>query len=554
MKTWRFLPVAVPPIIFSMIFAAGVRGSVVINEVYYDHPGSDKGFEYVELYCLSETEISLEGWSIALIDGRTGALRELWRAGAGMAIDGGGLLLIGGDSCAVPPDCYLEGSIENGPDAVVLLSGALEIDLVEYGGEGPACSPGSSLSRYPDRIDAGDNGTDMVCSTPTPGDRNFHTTDLLICFRETPHVLCESENTEISVLLVNRGLDRYAGTAAVTLYFSQGGIRKAAGSRELSCAIRSGEDHEYSIPCAEILRGRSTLEVEIEAEGDTNGANDRVSAAISSSPGEVVINEIMYRPDRSGEWIELYNRTSEEIDLSGWEVKDRSGTSCSICDGEEIAAGDYIILAQDPGMFSAAFPACMADVVCLAGGWPRLNDDGGDGTADEIFIMRPDESLAESVSYRGLLSEEKGRSLERLSPELCSSGRSGIWLRCGASSGATPGEINYCHTGVIPIEGMSVSPDPFCPGTDGAVRFSAAVSAGEISWGASLYDLEGREVSRLASGPVDAPAVTFVWDGRDKEGRPAVTGLYVCVVEFKCGGGGVCRREKCVVRVWAGHR
>ena len=218
--TWRFLLPAVPPILVTLLIASCVYGSVpsavVINEVYYDHPGSDKGFEYIELYCLCETDVSLEGWSLGLIDGRTGALRELWSAGAGLVLERGGLLLIGGDSCIVSPGCLLGGSIENGPDAVVLMQGGDEIDLVAYGGEGPDCPAGRSLSRRPDGTDSGDSGTDFVCSTPTPGTRNFHALDLSVSFRKTLHVPCESEDTHVSVFLVNQGLDRYSGIVKVT--------------------------------------------------------------------------------------------------------------------------------------------------------------------------------------------------------------------------------------------------------------------------------------------------------------------------------------------------
>jgi len=309
-----------------------------------------------------------------------------------------------------------------------------------------------------------------------------------------------------------------------------------------------------SAGCRGIPHGNTILEIRIEADGDTNRSNDSVSSVATSSPGDVVINEIMYRPAGGGEWIELFNRSPERVDLSGWTVTDRSGASGSISDGVEIGADGYLILAQDPRGMASEFPVCRIEVTSLEDRWPRLNDGGGDGTAEEIFIRTRDGIMAESVSYRGMIIDEKGRSIERLSSELCSAGRDGIWLRCGSSSGATPGERNYCHTVNIPFSGMSVSPDPFCPEIDGTVRFTAAAAAGETSYGASLFDMEGREVARLASGPIGAPAVSFGWDGRDERGRPVMTGLYICVVEFKCGGGGVCRREKGIVRVWAGQR
>ncbi len=558
MKTWRFLLPAVPPTFMILCLAGCVSGSVsspvVINEVYYDHPGSDAGFEFVELYCPGEIRVSLEGWAIAMIDGRTGRMRDLWRAEPGTIIESGGLVLIGGDSCAVSPANLLIGSIENGPDAVVLLRDGEEIDLVCYGGDGPGCSPGRSLSRRPDGTDSGDTGTDFVCASPTPGLRNFHDCDLAVSFAGPLHVYCPSERADIPILLENKGLDGFSGSAVLTVSSEQTGSRTVVGSRHLNPVLKAGEELAVQVGCPGLPAGISNLEIRIEADGDTNRSNDSGSVFVSSSPGEVVISEIMYRPVEGGEWIELFNRSPVTVDLSGWSVTDRSGASGSIRSGVEIEAGCFVVLAQDPDAVTAMFPACAGIVSALESRWPRLNDGDGDGIAEEIFVRLHDGTTVESVSYRGLIGEEKGRSIERLSPELCSADMAGIWLRCGAPGGGTPGERNYCHTVGIPTAGMTVSPDPFCPELNGVVKFSAAARNGEVSYGARIFDMEGREIARLASGPVGAPAVSFDWDGRDSRGRPAATGLYICVVEFNGGGGGLCRREKRTVAVWAGQR
>jgi hypothetical protein len=278
-----------------------------------------------------------------------------------------------------------------------------------------------------------------------------------------------------------------------------------------------------------------------------------VTVSVSSSPGEVVVTEIMYRPGGGGEWIELFNRSGMSIDLSDWSVTDRSGASGSIAGGVWIDPESFLVIAQDPVAFTAAFPFFTGTVLALEKRWPRLNDGDGDGTAEELFIRACDGTVMESVVYGSLIADERGRSIERITPEMCSSDRAGIWLRCGTELGATPGERNYCHSEVIPAAGMMVSPDPFCPELDGMVRFSAAAGPGEVSYGARLFTIDGGVVARLASGPVAAPAVSFCWNGRDSRGRVARTGLYICVVEFIGSGGGVCRREKRTVAVWAGR-
>jgi hypothetical protein len=63
----------------------------------------------------------------------------------------------------------------------------------------------------------------------------------------------------------------------------------------------------------------------------TPGAANSFSIA---DPGDVVINEIMKNPDAaydsSGEWIELYNPTGKDIDITGWTIADNDTDSHAI--------------------------------------------------------------------------------------------------------------------------------------------------------------------------------------------------------------------------------
>jgi hypothetical protein len=42
-----------------------------------------------------------------------------------------------------------------------------------------------------------------------------------------------------------------------------------------------------------------------------------------------------------------------------------------------------------------------------------------------------------------------------------------------------------------------------------------------------VYDIRGREVARLAEGPVPAGIQEFPWDGRDRAGRAVAAGIYL---------------------------
>jgi hypothetical protein len=69
---------------------------------------------------------------------------------------------------------------------------------------------------------------------------------------------------------------------------------------------------------------------------------------------------------------------------------------------------------------------------------------------------------------------------------------------------------------------FSIGPNPFRESTE--IRFALS-QKGEVD--ATVYDIMGREVSRLANGRLlDAGAWTLRWDGRWSNGRAAGPGVY----------------------------
>jgi signal peptidase len=74
------------------------------------------------------------------------------------------------------------------------------------------------------------------------------------------------------------------------------------------------------------------------------------------SPGDVVINELMWTgifdseqedlTDESDEWIELRNTTDQDIDLSGWYLTNLSGKMFTIPEGKEISANGFFLISR----------------------------------------------------------------------------------------------------------------------------------------------------------------------------------------------------------------
>ena len=165
----------------SGLIATPATGAPIIQEVFYDASGLDSGEAFTEIFGMAG--MPLDGWSLVGINGGTGLpYRTLDLTGA--TIPGDGLLVIATSSAApsltAVRDFTANVDWQNGPDAVQLIDPLLGIvDAIQYGDAGvnnagfgsPALDPpaGSSLSRNLFGTDTGDNASDFIAATPSPG-------------------------------------------------------------------------------------------------------------------------------------------------------------------------------------------------------------------------------------------------------------------------------------------------------------------------------------------------------------------------------------------------
>ena len=116
---------------------------------------------------------------------------------------------------------------------------------------------------------------------------------------------------------------------------------------------------------------------------------------------EVVINEIMYShkdfPATSSnslpqsnpeEWLELYNRSSNSVDLTGWTLS--GGISYSFSAGKTIAPGGYLVVARDVTTLHSTYP-----VIDIVGNYSGHLSSGG----DTLVLNDPLGNPANQVNY-----------------------------------------------------------------------------------------------------------------------------------------------------------
>jgi len=200
--------------------------------------------------------------------------------------------------------------------------------------------------------------------------------------------------------------------------------------------------------------------------------------------GDVVINEVMYAPSPStNEFIELYNRSDQAIDLNRLEYADESRDFSPVASSDTLlGAGEYVVLVRDTMDFRDTFPA----VPFLApDGWDALNNGG------DTVILRdvPSGTTLDAVPYDPSWGGSDGNALERIDPD-GPSDRADNFGTSQADAGATPAaENSIFNPDETPPSLVQVIPSP--SGDSIFARFSEPVDPSSVSASAFAFDASG---------------------------------------------------------------
>jgi len=244
----------------------------------------------------------------------------------------------------------------------------------------------------------------------------------------------------------------------------------------------------------------------------------------------VVINEIMYHPyhPRPGveaikqEYIELFNRGTEPVNLSGWRF---SNGVDFVFPNVTVEAGQYVVAAADVDTFKAKYPST-SNVV---GGWEgklsnrgeaiELVDDKG-ARIDKVYYADEGEWAMRELGpldhgHRGWIWSDQhdgeGSSLELIDANMPN--EYGQNWAASLINGGTPGTANSVADDDIAPLILDALHWPVIPGSNDAVTISARIldeSANGIT--AILYYHE--------DGQTDFETLTMFDDGQHDDGNP----------------------------------
>lgn len=274
--------------------------------------------------------------------------------------------------------------------------------------------------------------------------------------------------------------------------------------------------------------------------------------------GDVVINEIMYRPrsDRysdlpdQSEFVELYNRRDYAVSLEGFFIHDRPDRDNLVSKREPVSslagwipARRYAVIFADPEpdfkntRISASFDLENGDRFFRVG----QNTLGLSATGDEVYLANFKGLVIDSVFYRDdwhnpNLIDSRGISLERINPDV-SGNDSRNWTSSTHARGGSPGEQNTVFAFTVTDlhgEGLLIDPNPFSPDGDGFedhLFINYSLNEPDFLMRIRIFDRHGRLVKTLADGEVAGLSGQVIWDGRKDDQTENRVGIYIILFE-----------------------
>ncbi|MBI1839869.1 MAG: lamin tail domain-containing protein, partial [Verrucomicrobia bacterium] len=139
-----------------------------------------------------------------------------------------------------------------------------------------------------------------------------------------------------------------------------------------------------NIPVTNLVAGANVIAVEVHQNSPTSDDvvfGLEVSARVPFKPAR----KFQADPEQ---WIELYNRSGAQVDLSGWRFT--AGVDFQFPQGSLLAAGGYLVVAADPGTLSIKYPSLNP-----YGPWTGKLSGGG----DRLVLSDPSGNPADEVRF-----------------------------------------------------------------------------------------------------------------------------------------------------------
>ena len=535
--------------------------SIVVTEIMYA-PLADIP-EWIECYNTTMQPVSINGWKIS----DAGTTKTVI-TNSSMPIAPQSYCIIAADTSfnsyyvtAAPVFISKFSTLNNTtPDAVVLFDNQNRmIDSVYYKQSWGGIN-GHSLQRF-DIFSASSDSANWRSALPSAGIENsVARKDFDIAVHSISSAK-SANGTRITAIILNQG--RQTADNLAVKFFHDANADSITQSNELiySTAVATIAPMDSAIVSFDwehSLQGKQEVIALAEYTQDQRTSNNSgfITATNSFLPQTFVINEIMYEPlSGNAEFVELLNRSSDTIDVSGWRLMDQPSSSGSRAVIQlsqtplHVPPNNFLLVSSDSAIFTQ-FSSLMGKNILINSSL-SLSNSGEDIVLVDLTDTHID-SVRYSPSWHIKNFTSAGRSLERINPNTSSSD-SRNWSSSVAKAGASPLQSNSIFIGSVALSSsLSLTPNPFSPDNDGhqdflSINFSLPTNSSTIR--VRIYDVTGRLIRRLAQSEPASSAGSLIWNGLDDDGQRVRIGMYIILFEALDNFGGVVKAMKDVAVV-----
>ncbi len=535
--------------------------SIIVNEIMYA-PAGDMP-EWIELYNNNNASISISRWKFS--DNSTTKASII---NPSASIPPHSYCIVTTDSSFInffqnPAPVFIApfSALNNTtPDAVVVYDerGAI-MDSVYYRQSWGGFS-GNSLQRY-DFFGSSSDSLNWRSGQPSPGIENLSARKEIDVEVKSIATVKNANGLQIKTTVVNAGRQT-VNSVTVKFYHDMNHDSTAQPIEVLDSSFISTLNpldsatilHNWNVH----IQGMQSIIVTVETPNDMRSTNNsRLTIAKNTfDPQTLVINEIMYEPfTGKAEFVELFNRTTDTVDIAEWKLMDQPSSSGSRAIiplakfSTAVPPDGFVIVASDSSIYSQ-FPS-LATKNVIVNSSLSLNNSGEDLVLTDLTNAQID-----SVRYSPLWHLKNisfpGRSLERINPSILSND-SRNWSSSVAGAGASPGAANSIFTASISqTSSLILSPNPFSPDNDGFEDFltiNYSLPANSTTIRVRIFDVTGRLIRRLSQNEPSPSTGTIIWNGMDDDENRVRIGMYIILFESLDNFGGTAKTMKDVAVV-----
>jgi hypothetical protein len=271
--------------------------------------------------------------------------------------------------------------------------------------------------------------------------------------------------------------------------------------------------------------------------------NAKVGLPVEAAAGEIVINEILFKPKiNSSDYVEFYNLSNKIFDASKLYAANRNSNRIVSSIKQifptpfYVFPGDYLVITEDVAGLQRNYLVQNPGAVVALSSLPSYPDDEGD-----VILLNGQGTIVDEVNYKDdwqfkLIDNDEGVALERIDPAGPSQDASN-WHSAASTSGyGTPSYVNSQFKQIQNIDAtVMIVPKIFSPDNDGhddivTIEYKAA-DLGYVA-NVTIFNDQGRSVRYLVQNGTLGLTGYWNWDGLDEKSNKLPIGIYIVYTEI----------------------